>query len=196
MINGIPNSQYPTNYPVQPVPGYQAVQPNTVGYTQPDNFSRTAALTAASNTPTYPVSSIIEDMTVSNRYQKFFIKDTNRLLSWGSNGIGKFFLNVMAGNIPLFTAAEKSQAISTNVTRWVGRADLLRLGANPIHTFLLQDAGIMNVTDISRITNAVDQQVLSQRIQMAAVSRGVTDIPSLMAVQQWVQLAQTLPKKL
>jgi len=188
---------YQRTYNAPVVTGYT---PPVNAYAQPDAYSKTyaqASPTGNPATPSYPVSSIIEDMTVSSRYSLFFINNTNRLLSLGTTwgGVGRFILNALAGNVPIFTSSDKSQLISSNVSRWVGRADLLRVGASPVHTVLFQDVGVMNMNDLSYITNPMDQGVLCQRLQMAGAARGIMDIPTIGMVQQWVQIAQTLPKK-
>lgn len=162
-----------------------------------DSYTPTAYSASSMGATSYTaLSSIINDPSAANRLGMFMINSPSRLLSvgagWGS--VGRFIVNVLSGNVPLVTSAQKQQEISSNVGRWISSADLIRTGASPFHATLLQDVGIWNVKDLAMIANPTDQGVLAQRLQMAASARGSGDFPNAMMVGSWVQSSIMLPK--
>ncbi len=137
------------------------------------------------------ISSIVSDPAASRRFSMFMINSPDRLLKVGAGfgAVGRGFLNLLAGNVPLFTSSAKSAEISGNVRLWLSSADLMRTGANANHALLLQDVGIWNAQDLAVYYNPADQAVLSQRMAGAAAARGITDVPSPAMVGGFVQTA-------
>lgn len=161
-----------------------------------DSYTPSAYMATTGSTSYNELSSIITDPSAASRLSMFMINTPSRLLTvgagWGS--VGRFIVNVLSGNVPLVTSAQKQQEISSNVSRWISSADLVRTGASAFHATLLQDVGIWNVKDLSMITNPSDQGVLAQRLQMAASARGSSDFPNAGMVGSWVQSSIMLPK--
>lgn len=197
MINNVSSSGG-----INPGYGTTPVQQTTgTSYTPTASYS-TDSYTSSVTTQTtggtsYPVSQLIlEDPTMASKFSRFFISSSSSLLRVGSNWLGKFMLNMMAGNIPLITSSSVSTQISNSVTLYVGRADLVRTGMNPIQAMAMQDAGIKNVTDLARITNPADQAVLAQMANAAGASRGFNPGITQMNVASWVSTSQGLTKYL
>jgi hypothetical protein len=161
-----------------------------------DRFTPTASYTALSGSPpNYPISQIIpEDPAAASKFSKWFIGSSNTMLKLGSNWLGKFFVNLVAGNIPIFTSTSVSTQISNNVNLWVGRSDLVRANVTPYQAMLLQDVAIKNINDLSVVTNPNDQAVLAQMVNAASVTRGQPIFVDQPTVASWVATAQTLPK--
>ena len=198
MLNNISNSTpVDTNYNNSPVQG--AAPANTANNNQTfptDGFSPSnnySTLNAGTNS--YPVSQLIaEDTATAGKFTKFFMGNSSSLLRVGSNWLGKVVLNAIAGDIPFITSSANAARISNNVTLWVGRADLVRTGMNPIQAMVLQDAGIKNATDLSRITNLSDQAVLAQLANAAGANRGMNVGITPNNVSTWVASSQQLSK--
>lgn len=173
--------------------GVQSVQPTQYNTYTPDQYN--TSVVTGNPILDYPISAVVDNPSVAKRLGWFLINSPSKLLSVGAGwgGIGRFFVNLIAGNVPIITSSAKAQQISNDVSRWIGKSDLLRTGADPISATLLQDVGIMNVNDLAMITNPVDQNVLHQRITMAASSRGVTP-PTFGMLVSWINTAIQLPK--
>lgn len=143
----------------------------------------------------FPISQIMtEDPALASRFGKFFLGTSDRLLRVGTNWFGRFLVNMVAGNFPLFTSKTVSTQISNNVNLWIGRSDLVRAVGNPYSATLLQDVGIKNVNDLAVITNPSDQAVISQMMTAASAQRGQPVFINQMMVSGWVATAQQLPK--
>lgn len=197
MINGVSSTQYiysgTTSNTSGPAPTY-----NTTSAYGNDGFAPTTNYSmAASTILSYPISQIImEDASLAGRYDTWFMGTSDKFLRVGSNWLGKAFLNLLAGNIPLLTSSEKSTQISNNINLWLGRSDLVRTGATPFQSMLLQDTGIKNINDLAIVTNPADQTVLAQMMMAAAVNRGQTVYVDQPTINSWVIAAQQLPKYL
>lgn len=141
------------------------------------------------------ISAIVSDPSAASRFSLFMINSPSRLLTVGAKFgvVGRTFLNLLAGNVPLFTSSAQAAEISNNVRTWISSADLVRTGANPTHARLLQDVGVWNVADLAVYVNPADQAVLASRLAGAAAARGVMDIPNQAMVASWVQAANQLP---
>mgnify|MGYP001559143999 CR=1 FL=1 len=161
-----------------------------------DTFKPTASYTALSGeVPSYPISQMIpEDPAAANKFSKWFIGSSNTMLKLGSNWLGKFFVNLVAGNVPIFTSTSVSTQISNNVNLWIGRSDLVRANMTPYQAMLLQDVAIKNLTDLSVVTNPNDQAVLAQMVTAASVTRQQPIFVDAPTVASWVAAAQALPK--
>lgn len=201
MLNNV-NGSSPTPYINNTSSGQSVNQTNQVnnstsGY-RTDNYSATNSYsTLGSGTNSYPVSQIIsENPTIAGKFNKFFIGSSSSLLKVGSSSVGRFFLNMMAGNVPFFTNKTVSTQISNSISVWVGRADLVRTGMNPTEATLLQEAGIKNVTDLALIGNPSDQSVLAQMATAAGAAKGIPLQINQTQVSNWVTAAQQLPKYL
>lgn len=199
MFNNVNNTS-PTPY-VNNTYGTQNTTNNTQGYTNTNiygNDGYTNSVSAlGSGTNSYPVSQIImESPSIASKFSKFFIGSSSSLLKVGSNSVGRFFLNLMAGNVPFITSKTVSTQISNNINVWVGRSDLVRTGMNPIEASLFQDAGIKNVTDLSLIANPSDQGVLAQMVNAAGAAKGIPVAITPTQVANWVAASQQLPKYL
>jgi len=195
MINGISPTPYiygsSGSTPTASVPG------TTFNAYRTDSFSPSANLSATTSTISYSISQIMmEDVSLSSRFNSWFIGTSDRFLRVGSNWLGKAFLNLVAGNIPLLTSSEKSTQISNNISLWLGRSDLVRTGATPFQAMLLQDTGIKNINDLAIISNPADQAVLSQMVSAAAAARGQSVFVDPAMIGNWVSTAQQLPKYL
>lgn len=186
-------------YPSTPTQGVVPVAPTGTSYTgayQSDVYSGTSyapTSMAASGT----ISSIVTDPKAASRFSLFMINSPQRLLSIGGGmgAIGRGFINLLAGNIPLFTSAAESYQISNNVRLWLSSADLVRTGAAPAQATLLQDIGIWKAQDLAIYVNPADQGVLAQRMAGAAAARGMMGVaPSAAQVGMWVQTAIQAPK--
>lgn len=202
MLNNVNNSS-PTPYINNSTGGQPVSQsapvnnsPNS-GY-RTDNYSATNPYsTLSSGGTSYPVSQIIsENPTIAGKFSKFFVGSSSSLLRVGSSSVGRFFLNMMAGNVPFFTNKTVSTQISNSINVWVGRSDLVRTGMNPIEATLFQEAGIKNVTDLSMIGNPADQGVLAQMVTAAGAAKGIPVQITQSQVASWVAAAQQLPKYL
>lgn len=188
-----------TYYPSTPTQGVSPVAPTGNPYGsayQTDAYSGTSyapTSMAASGT----ISSIVTDPKAASRFSLFMINSPQRLLSIGGGmgAIGRGFINLLAGNIPLFTSAADSYQISNNVRLWLSSADLVRTGAAPAQATLLQDIGIWKAQDLAIYVNPADQAVLAQRMAGAAAARGMVGMaPSAGQVGMWVQSAIQAPK--
>jgi hypothetical protein len=161
-----------------------------------DSFTPTSGYsTLSSGGMSFPIGQIIsEDPAMASKFNKFFLGTSDRLLRVGSNWFGRFLVNLVAGNVPLFTSATTSTQISNNVNLWIGRSDLVRAVPNPYNAMLLQDVGVKNVNDLATITNINDQAVVCQRMMAASAARGLPAMIDPMMVSGWVAAAQQLPK--
>ena len=161
-----------------------------------DVFNPTTNYSAlSSGGVSFPISQIIsEDPALASKFSKFFLGTSDRLLRVGTNWLGRFLVNIVAGNIPLFTSSTVSTQISNNVNLWIGRSDLVRAVGNPYNAILLQDVGIKNVNDLAVISNPSDQAVISQMMTAASANRGQPVFIDPMTVSGWVATAQQLPK--
>lgn len=182
----------PTGYTYPTAP--MGTTPPT-GTFAPDGFAA-KFMSATGTTIQLPVASIVDDASVASRFNACFIKTSESLLKVGGDGgsFGRFFLNLLAGAVPLFTPASKRAEISTKVLNWVGQADLVRSGCSPTDAKLLQACGIFSITDLARITNPMDQATLSGRLQMTAYQYGYPP-PAPASLASWVATAQTLPAR-
>ncbi len=143
------------------------------------------------------LSAIVSDSGAASRFSLFMINSPERLLKVGGGmgAVGRGFLNLLAGNIPLFTSSAQRAQISGNVQLWLSSADLVRTGANAIQATLLQDVGVYKAQDLALYTNPSDQGVLAQRLAGAAAARGVMgQAPPAQTVGAWVQAAVQAPK--
>lgn len=143
------------------------------------------------------LSAIVSDAGTASRFSLFMINSPERLLKVGGGmgAVGRGFLNLLAGNIPLFTSSAQRAQISNNVQLWLSSADLVRTGANAIQATLLQDVGVYKAQDLALYTNPSDQGVLAQRLAGAAAARGMMDqAPPAQLVGAWVQAAVQAPK--
>lgn len=189
------NNSYGTQNTSQTTP--TAGTNNPAGYKTDGYTSSTSYSTLGSGTNSFPVSQIIsENPTIASKFSKFFIGNSGSLLRVGSTSVGRFFLNMMAGNVPFLTSKTVSTQISNSINVWVGRSDLVRTGMNPIEATLLQEAGIKNVTDLSMISNPSDQSVLAQMVNAAGAAKGIPVMITQPQVAGWVSAAQQLPKYL
>jgi hypothetical protein len=192
--------QFGNVYGVQPT-GYTygttstGTTTGTTGTYAPDGFAA-RYMSATGNTITLPVAAVVDDAKVAGRFNACFIKTSESLLKVGGDGgsFGRFFLNVLAGAVPLFTPASKRAEISAKVLSWVGQADLVRSGCSATDAKLLQSCGIFNITDLSRMASPMDQATLAGRLQMAAYQYGFP-VPNPASVATWVATAQTLPAR-
>jgi len=188
--------QVNTSNTVQGVTNTNSVSTNSNPYTATDSLQTTNYSTPSTTSLTsYPVSQIMsEDPNLANRFSKFFLGSSNTLLKLGTNWLGKAFINLIAGNVPLFTSNQASLQISNNISTWVSRSDLVRTGATPYQAALLQDAGIRNVNDLATVTNMTDQAILASRMTTASIARGQAIAVSPANVSAWVNSSLQLPK--
>jgi len=142
------------------------------------------------------ISAIVNDPKAASRFSLFMINSPERLLKVGAGMgvVGRSFLNLLAGNVPLFTASAQSAEISNNVRTWMSSADLVRTGPSPTHAMLLQDVGVWKAQDLALYVNPADQHVLASRLAGAAAARGVPNIPTAQMVGSWVQVAHQVTK--
>lgn len=143
------------------------------------------------------ISAIVSDPSAASRFSLFMINTPQRLLSVGGGMgvVGRAFLNLLAGNVPLFTSSAERAQISSNVRTWLSSADLVRTGAAPAQATLLQDVGIWSAQDLAVYVNPADQAVLAQRLAGAAGARGWGGVaPSAQQVGMWVATAVQVPK--
>ena len=193
---GAPSPQY-GYYPPQGTTSAQSVNPASYGSSyQQDAYSGGSYYAQTSSIASGAISAIVSDSSAASRFSMFLINTPDRLLKVGAGmgGVGRFFVNMLAGSVPLFTSSAKQQEVSNNVRGWLSSADLVRTGASPFHSNLLQDVGIWNAQDLSLYVNPADQGILTQRLMGAAAARGSGDVPNQSMVSNWVQLAIQLPK--
>jgi len=165
---------------------------NTGDVLQTTNYS-----TAPTGNSSYPVGQLMfEDPSLASRFSKFFLGSSNTILKLGSNWLGRAFINLVAGNVPIFTSSQASLQISNNVSTWIARSDLVRTGATPYQSALLQDVGIRNVSDLATVQNPTDQSILASRISTASIARGQPIVVDQSIVSSWVSSAIQLPKYL
>lgn len=194
MVQGVSGSNPYYGY-APPTSGPVAPANVTAGQTTPyqnDAYAGNAyATTNTSMAASGSISSIVSDPGAASRFSLFFINTPDRLLSVGAGlgAVGRGFLNLLAGNVPLFTSSARSAEISNNVRVWMSSADLMRTGANSNHAVLLQDVGIWKAQDLAVYYNPADQSVLSQRMAAAGAARGIMDIPSPAMINSFVQAA-------
>lgn len=187
-------------YGYTPVQGAAVVAPAS-GYTasayQMDTYSGGSYYPAQSMAAEGGISAIVSDPSAASRMSLFLINSPDRLLKVGAGlgVVGRFFINMLAGSVPLFTSSAQQAQIKQNVFGWLSSADLLRVGATPNQTRMLQDVGIWNVQDLTLYGNPADQAVLAQRLMGAAAARGLgAEAPHAGMVGAWVQAAMQLPK--
>lgn len=188
-------------YAYPPVQGTAGVAPVS-GYTtasayQMDSYGGSSYYSAQSMAAQGSISAIVSDPAAASRMSLFLINTPDRLLKVGAGlgVVGRFFIHMLAGSVPLFTSSAQQAQIKQNVFTWLSSADLLRVGATPQQTRLLQDVGIWNVQDLTLYVNPADQAVLAQRLTSAAMARGMpTEAPNAAVVGAWVQAAIQLPK--
>lgn len=143
------------------------------------------------------IGSIVGDSAAASRLSAFLINTPERLLKVGAGlgVVGRFVVNVLSGSVPMFTSSAQQAQIKQNVFGWISSADLLRTGATPNQTRMLQDVGIWNVQNLTLYTNPADQAVLAQRLAGAAAARGLMmEAPNQGMVSAWVNAAMGLPK--
>lgn len=196
-INNTSSTSYVNNtYGTQNTGAVSNTGGNTTNPYSTDGYSNSVS-TLGSGSNSFPVSQIIaESPSIASKFSRFFISSSSSLLRVGSNSVGRFFLNMMAGNIPFITSKTVSTQISNSINVWVGRSDLVRTGMNPMQATLFQDAGIKNVTDLSLIGNPADQGVLAQMVNAAGAARGIPANVTPSQVSSWVAASQQLPKYL
>lgn len=194
-INGTTSTPYTNVGNTQPVATPVPVTAPVINNIPKDNFTTTNTYATAPTPQSYPLSQLMyESPSTASRLSSFFMDSSDKFLRVGSNWLGKTFINMLSGNIPLFTSSAASTQISNNVNTWLGRADLIRGGANPYQALLLQDVGIKNLTDLSALRNPQDQATVAQLMTNASINRGqpVTILPA--NVTSWVATAQGLSK--
>jgi hypothetical protein len=143
------------------------------------------------------IGSIVGDSAAASRLSAFLINTPDRLLKVGAGlgVVGRFFVNVLSGSVPMFTSSAQQTQVKQNVFGWISSADLLRTGATPNQTRLLQDVGIWNVQNLTLYGNPADQAVLAQRLAGAAAARGMMgEAPNQGMVGAWVNASMALPK--
>lgn len=197
MLDGVSSNPYINNT----YNGTNVNQTNTVNTTTGntyggDNFTYNNSL-SQSIISSYPISQIItESPSLASRFGTFFMSSSETFLKVGSNWLGKSILNLLAGNIPLFTSTAVSTQISNNINTWLGRSDLVRTGMTPTHASIMQQIGIKNINDLAVITNPADQTVVAQMFNATATSTGVPLFVDPMTIASWVNTATQLPKYL
>ncbi len=195
MVQGVSGSNPYYGYAPPPAAGGPQASGNVQGGQNPyqsdtyagGNYYMANTSMAASGS----ISAIVSDPKAASRFSLFLINTPDRLLTVGAGlgSVGRGFLNLLAGNVPLFTSSAQSAEISNNVRLWMSSADLMRTGANANHAVLLQDIGVWKAQDLAVYYNPSDQAVLSQRMAGAAAARGITDIPTPAMIGGFVQAA-------
>lgn len=185
-------------YAYTPTQGAAPVTTAGPGYSayQADAYSG-ASYAPVSMAASGSISAIVTDPSAASRFSLFMINSPQRLLSIGGGmgSVGRAFLNLLAGNVPIFTSSAQRAEISNNVRLWLSSADLLRTGANPAQATCMQDVGIWKAQDLALYVNPGDQAVLAQRLAAAAAARGLMgSAPSAAQVGMWVQTALQVPK--
>lgn len=189
-----------SSYGLQPLsytaPAYtQTVAPVT-NLAQPGYAPTMLTLSGAASAPSVamPVSAFVEDATIANRWSKFGISTNEKMLAIGGKSkLGRWCLKLLAGSVPFFTDSSKRQTIDQNVQRWLGQADLLRTGMQPVNAKIMQQVGVFSTRDLANYANAYDQSVLLGRYATASGGYGV---PSPQQLAQWVSIAQSSPPNL
>lgn len=140
------------------------------------------------------LSSIVGDPKALSRMNMFMINSSDRLLKVGAGFgvVGRFFVNMLAGKVPLFTSSAQAQQVENNVSTWLSSADLVRTGSTPFQTSLLQNEGIWKTKDLQFIVNPTDQSVLASRLTAASAAKGQPQTITQGMVANWVAVAQTL----
>lgn len=184
----------PLNF-AQPPMMTQTVAPT---YLQPQmSYAKTSlSLSVAASAPStaVAVTAFVDDATIANRWSKLGINTNERLLAIGaSSKLGRWCLKLLAGSVPLLTDSTKRQTIDTNVQAWLGQADLLRTGMQPVQAKVMQQVGVFSARDLANYANAYDQSVLLGRYATASGGYGV---PTSLQLAQWVSIAQSSPSKL
>ncbi|PKL76077.1 MAG: hypothetical protein CVV27_12120 [Candidatus Melainabacteria bacterium HGW-Melainabacteria-1] len=186
-------------YAYTPAQGSTAVAPAGGAYAgayQMDAYSG-GSYGATSMAASGSISAIVGDPKAASRFSLFMINTPERLLKVGGGmgSVGRAFLNLLAGNVPLFTPSIQRAEIANNVRLWLSSSDLVRTGATPPQAILLQDVGIWKAQDLAVYQNPADQGVLAQRLAAAAGARGMVGMaPTLQQVGMWVQTAIQVPK--
>lgn len=194
-INGTSSTSYTNIGNAQPVVNVAPSTPPISNNYPKDSFTTSGTYSATPTAQSYPISQLMyESPSTASRLSSFFMDSSDKFLRVGSNWLGRTFINMLSGNIPFITSSAVSTQVSNNINTWLGRADLVRTGANPYQAMLLQDVGVKNLNDLSALRNAQDQATVAQLMTNASISRGqpVTISPS--NVTAWVTLAQQLPK--
>lgn len=189
---GGPNSYY--SYAPAPSAAPSAPTGGGTPYSayQSDAYSGGSYASPVSMAASGSISAIVSDPGAASRFSLFLINSPDRLLKVGGGlgVVGRSFLNLLAGNIPLFTSASERTQISNNVRLWMSGADLMRTGATANQSRLLQDIGIWKAQDLAIYVNPADQAVLAGRLAGAAAARGLMgEVPSPAMVGSWVQMA-------
>ena len=162
MINNVPPSPYVNT--TTGLPPANNVAPTTgvppTNYPT-DGFSPSSSYASLASTPnSYPLSQIMfEQPSLSSRMGTFFMGSSDSFLKVGTTWIGRQFINLLSGNIPILTSKSAATQISNNINLWLGRSDLVRVGANPFEASLLQEVGVKNVNDLAILTNPVIKQL-------------------------------------
>ena len=162
---------------------------------QMDAYSGSSYATSAAASGS--ISAIVTDPKAASRFSLFLINSPSRLLAVGGGMgvVGRAFLHMLAGSVPLFTSSAERAQISNNVRLWLSSADLVRTGATPAQANLLQDVGVWTAQDLSVYVNPTDQSVLAQRLAAAAGARGWPGTaPAPQTVGMWVAAAIQAPK--
>lgn len=173
-----------------PAAGYPAPPP---GYGQ-DRVGVLAAAssTASSSVPLYPINLVVDDPSAASHLKFFFIGSASSLLKVGASPLGRSFLGLFAGAVPLFTPSAQASMIRSNVTMWVNRADMTRAGMDPMSAKVLQSAGVMGVADLARYASPMDQAMLAAKAAPIAAGMGIAP-PNAATISLWVRTAQQLP---
>lgn len=199
MLQAVGGTPSPYNYAIQasraaaptasayPTPTYQADS-----YTGGSNYYAPMSMAAQGG-----IGSIVGDSAAASRLSAFLINTPDRLLKVGAGlgVVGRFFVNVLSGSVPMFTSSAQQAQIKQNVFGWISSADLMRTGATPNQSRMMQDVGLWNVQNLTLYTNPADQAVLAQRLAGAAAARGLmAEAPNQGMVSAWVNAAIGLPK--
>lgn len=197
MVQAVGGTSSPYGYvPVQGTTAVASTNTYTANPYQTDAYSGNY-YAAQSMAAQGGISAIVSDPSAASRMSLFLINTPDRLLKVGAGlgVVGRFFVNMLSGSVPLFTSSAQQAQVKQNVFGWISSADLLRVGATPNQTRLLQDVGLWNVQDLTLYVNPADQAVLSQRLAGAAAARGLmAEAPNAGVVGAWVQAAIQLPK--
>lgn len=189
-----------TYYGYAPTQGAAPVAPTGGSYGSAytaDAYSGSSYATGTSMAASGSISAIVNDPKAASRFSLFLINSPSRLLAVGGGMgvVGRAFLNMLAGSVPLFTPSAQRAEIASNVRLWLSSADLVRLGAAPAQATLMQDVGIWRAQDLAVYVNPADQSVLAQRLAAAAGARGWgTAAPSPQQVGMWVANANSVTK--
>ncbi|MGE3727721.1 MAG: hypothetical protein AB7I41_19335 [Candidatus Sericytochromatia bacterium] len=191
------SSSYYGYAPVQRSASVTTVPSSTVNPYLADSYTGGSDYSPMSMAAQGGIGAIVGDSAAASRLSAFLINTPDRLLKVGAGlgVVGRFFVNVLSGSVPMFTSSAQQAQIKQNVFGWISSADLMRTGASPNQTRMMQDVGLWNVQNLTLYTNPADQAVLAQRLAGAAAARGLMmEAPNQGMVSAWVNAAIGLPK--